>query len=285
MYFMAASGILLYTPENEKKFQYARNTVIFIAVLSNPLCIFLIPLILGRIVFFQAGKLKPYFNSGDYTFFAGLLIQFGFILFSGVGDRAPHAPNSLFSVIYLYLDRSIGSTFFPNWGFVSGNASNPQFENTYFLKSLYLRFFISSLVLIAVLLLSMISFKHKKTKSGTDALTLLITSLIFTLLIGLFYSVEPRYMIFSSVMSFYALLTLLSDYKSKFKVTLTSIWFFLLILMSLTPSSYVSHGPNWSTNLQREKGACLAEPSKAIMEIRIMPLSDWWSVKVPCPNK
>ena len=285
MYFMAASGILLFSTVRENKYQFARNAVIIIAALSNPLCIFLMPLIIGRILLLQKGEIQSRINSGDFSLLAGLVIQFSFILFSGESDRPPHAPNSIFSVIYLYLDRGIGSAIIPNWGFVSGNASDPQFENTLLMNNLYLRLFLSGLTLVAIVLMSIMSMKRKKNKYCIETLVLLLTSFIFTFIIGTFYSVEPRYMIFSSTMSFYALIILLDEFRNRVTIVLTSIWFTLLISMSLTPSEFVSQGPNWSTNLERELNACLSETSKEFMEIRIMPLNDWWSIKVPCPQK
>lgn len=124
--------------------------------------------------------------------------------------------------------------------------------------------------------------KTSGIQTSFPAIVLFTTSLMFSLLIGLTFSVEPRYMIFSSFLIFYAVVSLVSTLKSTFVNKVFLVWFVILISMSLTPSNYISKGPDWQIKFNSEKEACNSDKEKRYTKIRIMPLNGEWIVKIPC---
>jgi hypothetical protein len=281
-YFMVAAGVILFSPNIENKKIQGKNLVILLATLTNPLCIFLLPLILGRIFLTSKGLPKAQITFSDVVWFAGMILQIVFIVLFSFGKRTPHPPSSILATIYLLLDRGIGSAVIPNWGFVSGSQANPNFENTLLMQSLLIRIVLSLVATVLISLLIAQNGKRLGLNAVTPSLFLLATALGFGLLIGVTFNVEPRYMIFSSFFVFYGTLVALSQRNSKFSEKLVFGWFVILILTSLSPSKYISEGPDWRTNLRNEVASCKTDPSKETTDIRIMPLNGWWSVKIKC---
>jgi hypothetical protein len=214
---MTAAGVLLFSNDaSEQKRFSKKNAVIFFATLTNPLCLFLAPLILGRMLLERTPTLKVPLKFSDLVWALGMLLQFCFIIAFSLGKRTPHPPSSILSTFYLFLDRGIGSALIPNWGFVSGDRNNPEFENTLFTQSLLMRALLSLVVLFVIISLMFLKIKTSGIQTSSPAIVLFTTSLLFSLLIGLTFSVEPRYMIFSSFLIFYAVVSLISTLKSTF---------------------------------------------------------------------
>ena len=127
-----------------------------------------------------------------------------------------------------------------------------------------------------------LKIKMAGIQEASPAIVLFTTSLVFSLLIGMTFSVEPRYMIFGSFFIFYAVVSLISTLKSTFVNEVFLVWFVVLIAMSLTPSDYISKGPDWQKEFNSEKEACNSDMEKRYTKIRIMPLNGEWIVKIPC---
>ena len=127
-----------------------------------------------------------------------------------------------------------------------------------------------------------LKIKTSGMQTSSPAIVLFTTALMFSLLIGMTFSVEPRYMIFSSFLVFYAVVSLISTLKSSFLNKVFLVWFVVLIAMSLTPSDYISKGPDWQKEFNSEKEACNSDMEKRYTKIRIMPLNGEWIVKIPC---
>ncbi len=282
-YFMTAAGVLLFSNDaSEQKRFSKKNAVILLATLTNPLCLFLAPLILGRLLLERTPTLKIQLKFSDLVWAIGMLLQFCFIIVFSFGKRTPHPPSSVLSTLYLFLDRGIGSTLIPNWGFVSGDRNNPEFENTLFTQSLLMRALLSFVVLLIFASFMFLKIKISGIQAASPAIVLFTTTVMFSLLVGMTFSVEPRYMIFSSFLVFYAVVSLISTLKSGFVKKVFLVWFVVLIAMSLTPSDYISKGPNWQTKFNSEKKACNSDKEKRYTAIPIMPLNGEWIVKIPC---
>ena len=282
-YFMTAAGVLLFSNDASEQRRFSKkNAVIFFATLTNPLCLFLAPLILGRMLLERTPTIKVQLKFSDLVWAIGMLLQFCFIIAFSLGKRTPHPPSSILSTFYLFLDRGIGSALIPNWGFVSGDRNNAEFENTLFTQSLLMRALLSFVILVVSASLMFLKIRTSGIQTSLPAIVLFTTSLMFSLLIGLTFSVEPRYMIFSSFFIFYAVVSLISTLKSSFVNKVFLVWFVVLISMSLTPSNYISKGPDWQIKFNSEKEACNSDKEKRYTQIRIMPLNGEWIVKIPC---
>ena len=244
VYFMTAAGVFLYYHEKTPSETFYKSFIFLIATLSLPLTIFLLPLISHRIYLDKKISGSWKLLKSDFVFAIGIVFQITFIAVKTFGERAPHAPQSLFKVIYLYLDRGIGISTIPKWGFVSNSNGIIQYENSLeFLHSTNVR---SAVVLVVLALFILTFYKNiSNIPPVIRAQLWFITSLgfIYSMLVGLFFNSEPRYMIFTSFLTCWAILLLL-DSISNLKLKLLSTNFLVLVLaVGLTGSIHRSQGP------------------------------------------
>lgn len=283
VYFMSASAVFLYYHEKTKWEAFFKSLVLFIAALSLPLTIFLVPILLHRI--YLENKEHGYWGilKSDCVFLGGLIFQFVFIILTSLGDRVPNPPQSLFKVVYLYLERGIGISLIPRWGFVSETAGKIGYENSApWLHSTNTRL----VIVLSVIALFAVAFYRNRFKISRASLEqiffLVFLGLSYSLLIGLFFNPEPRYMIFASFLTFWATLLLLESQENSKLRLFACLYILLVIFVGLTASNHRSQGPDWRTSIEEARQFCLNSSEVQDVQIRTLPVDSIWEMVIPC---
>jgi len=283
IYFMSASAVFLcYTDENQKSTFY-RSFVILIAALSLPLTIFLLPIVLHRAYLERARTGIWRFQVSDMYIFMGLLLQFIFIAVTSLGDRTPHAPQSLFKVLYLYLERGLGISIVPMWGFVSGTSASPTYENApAFLSYLSIRL----VVLISIIaILGAIYIRSRKilpVNLQSQFWFILALGFSYSIIVGLFFNPEPRYMIFTSFLTYWAILLLVESQSSFILKTCLNTYLIVVLILGLTASGHRSIGPKWLPELAKARQECSNLAPEQKVKILILPATPQWEMNLSC---
>lgn len=278
-----ASAILLYHNESTKKAIWYKSSVYLLATLSLPLSAFLLPIMLHRSYLDKKVTGRWKIQHSDLVLLIGLFTQFIFIMVTSLGERLPHSPSSPLKTIYLYLDRGIGISTIPKWGFVSGSSGNVKYDGTvFFLQSPAIR-------MVAVLAVSaLIASIYIK---GRNALSHRIQSQIFfiiflgftySILVGLFFNPEPRYMIFASFLTCWALLLLFESQPNRRLRSALNIYLVIVLMLGLTASAHRSQGPNWDTEFEKAKISCQSDSNLTEVRIRTIPVDAFWEMTIPC---
>jgi hypothetical protein len=283
VYFMTASAVFLYYHEKTTGEAIYKSLIVLVAALSLPLSIFLLPILLHRIYLDKKAFGSFKVLRSDLVFIIGVVLQFLFIAITSFGERLPNAPQSIFKAIYLYFDRGIGISTIPKWGFISNANGVVQYENTIeVLESLQVR---SAIVMVVLASLVLIYFQDlTKFSREVRAQLLVITALgfIFSMLIGLFFNSEPRYMIFTSFLTFWAIL-LLVDSRDNPRLRLVSTNFLILVIITgLTTSIHRSQGPEWKVELAKARQICVTSKNLEKVEIRTLPMDAAWAAEIAC---
>jgi hypothetical protein len=283
VYFMTASAVFLYYHEKTKGETFYKCFVLLIAALSLPLAIFLLPIMLHRIYLDKKATTSLKILMSDLAFIIGIISQFVFIAITSFGERVPNAPQSIFKVVYLYFERGIGISTIPKWGFISNPNGVVQYENSIeILQSLQVRV-VMVLVVFALLALTFyrnVSKIPRKVRSQLVVITAL--GFMYSMLIGLFFNSEPRYMIFTSFLTFWAILLLMESQGSS-KLRLLSINFLILVIFAgLTASIHRSQGPEWKPELAKAQQMCMTSKGLKEIEIRTLPIDTNWKVVIAC---
>jgi len=283
VYFMTASAVFIYHKEESKREIFYKSCILTIAALSLPLTIFLIPMIIHRSFLERKETNRWRIQKSEKFFIVALLLHFIFIALTSLGERTPHSPQSFFKVFYLYLERGIGISIIPMWGFVSGTKDSPVYENTpSFLSHLPVRVIVLS---IAIAVLGTIySQRSKFIDKDVHKFFWFIIGLGFcySIILGLFFNVEPRYMIFTSFLTYWGILLLVEDQGDRLLKIFLKSYLILVLILGLTASVHRSSGPDWLTELQKAKYACLALSPNDEVKIRILPISRPFNLVLPC---
>lgn len=284
LYFfvMAAGAILIYAEPIEKERSLIKATILMVAALSVPVCVLLLPLLIDRIRRDYMSTRRVIIRNTDWIWIVSMLLQFLFIVLVSLGQRTPHSPQSALKVFYLFLDRAIGSSIVPGWGFISGSMSAPGFENTIYPHSLAFRAAVSFAVLIGLLML-MWKIKGANSASANYKIRFVFVYLIgYSFLIGLFFNPEPRYMVFPSFCLIWVTLSALSVTTSRNLHRLVYVTGFLLMILACRPSAQLSVGPNWQDSLAKSRLACASKSDSEIIRIETLPVEGAWHVSLPC---
>lgn len=283
IYFMAASAVFLYYHEKTLGEALYKCLILFIAALSLPLTVFLLPIMMHRI--YLDKKASGYWKilKSDCVFVIGVILQFMFIAITSFGERAPHSPQSLFKVIYLYLERGIGISTIPKWGFVSGTSGDIQYENSVFLlHSSQVRLV---LVLVVLAILALVFYRNRFGISRVirgQLWFIMLLGLIYSVLVGLFFNPEPRYMIFTSFLTCWLFL-LLMESQGNVRVRNISTTFLIIVLaLGLTASIHRSQGPEWKPELAKARQTCMTFRDIPQVQIRTLPMNADWKIVIPC---
>jgi len=283
IYFMSASAVFLYYHEKTKWQAFFKCLVLFVAALSLPLTIFLVPILLHRI--YLENREHGYWRilKSDCVFLGGLIFQFVFILLTSLGDRVPNPPQSVFKVVYLYLERGIGISLIPKWGFISEADGEIQYENS---ASLLHSTNTRLVIVMSVIALFVLGFYRNRFKIASatqeQILFLIFLGLSYSLLIGLFFNPEPRYMIFTSFLTLWATLLLLeSQENSKLKL-FSCVYILVVLFVGLNASKHRSQGPDWRTSIEEARQFCLNSSDAQDVKIRTLPIDSIWEVVIPC---
>ena len=283
IYFMTASAVLLYYIEENGRAKFYKCFVLLIAALSLPLTIFLLPIVLHRAYLERRNTGSWRIQVSDVYFLAGLLLQFMFIVVTSLGARTPHAPQSFFKVLYLYLERGLGISIVPMWGFVSGIAGSPSYENSpAFLNSMVVRM----MVLIFIIAILGVIYNRSRKLFGTNLhkhfLFILLLGFSYSIIVGLFFNPEPRYMIFASFLTYWAILLLFESQTSFILKRCLNIYLIVVLVLGLTASGHRSIGPEWRPELTKARQECSDLNPEQEVKIRILPIIPQWQMVLSC---
>lgn len=283
IYFMSASAVFLYCTDENQKFTFYKSFIVLIAALSLPLSIFLLPIVLHRAYLERARTGNWRFQLSDMYFFAGLLLQFIFIVITSLGDRTPHAPQSLFKVLYLYLERGLGISMVPMWGFVSGTSATPTYENApTFLHSLSIRLVVLISIIAVLGTIYIRSRKFVPVNLQSQFWFVLILGFSYSIIVGLFFNPEPRYMIFTSFLTYWAILLLMESQSSFILKACLNTYLIVVIILGLTASAHRSIGPEWLSELAKAREECSNLTPEQTVRILILPATPQWEMNLSC---
>jgi hypothetical protein len=279
---------------NLNKFSRFDLTILLLALLSDPLSLLclipiIIKLVLNRTWFYS-------FANKGYLILVGFVssIQFLFTFyFLTNGDRQVGSSPSILKTSYLYLDRVVGSSLVPNWGFV--DKSN--FANGYLGTQLLLRGILAGFIMLSVLIAAyflLITCRGEVEFSDARRLwvsELLGVSIFYWFVAGLGFNPEPRYAVFPGLCLLTANFILFESALSKFKIIswyrIKIMLMILLLLVSMTwifswiPDERRINGPDWNSQLYPAKKFCQANPNKEY-KMLILPVRPQWSVLISC---
>jgi hypothetical protein len=283
IYFMTASAVLLYYTEENRRVTFYKSLVLLVAALSLPLSIFLLPIIMHR-VYLERKKTGGWrIQVSDIYFFAGILLQFVFIAITSLGDRTPHSPQSLFKVLYLYLERGLGISIVPMWGFVSGTSVSPSYENApAFLNSVAARMAILFLVIAVLGIIYNRSRKIFPANLSDNFWFILALGFAYSIIVGLFFNPEPRYMIFTSFLTYWAILLLVESQTSFILRVCLNTYLIGVLILGLSASGHRSIGPEWRPELAKAMQTCANLKPEQEVNIRILPITPQWEMVLSC---
>ncbi len=262
--------------------------ILLLGALSNPLTVFLLAIPLLRYMILRLQNWPFKIATVEWVLVLGLLAHALIVILDTTKEtRIPFETSSLDKVVYLFLDRVIGTSLVPGWGLVSGTAGSPSFENSFWLfESLTVRLGITSILYIIFLGYSIWFIKtRQETQTRTEFIPAFVLWHVYIFVTGFYYNVEPRYSIFSSLLFLWLLGYLVSNSKLKVEIgKVLQILFFSVIVLSSAisqPSQLRISGPAWADELVKAMLTC-KEGGRQSAEIRILPMNSVRLVVVDC---
>jgi hypothetical protein len=224
-------------------------------------------------------KLKRNFNVHFLTYLISVTIQIAFISnFFGNSTRVFGDNLNIIKTIYLFMDRVVGSSLIPNWGFIDGAI----LDNSGIPKILIFRFIASFIALFLLMYLLLVN-KFFKVSSQIYDKNLLVGLLLLTLCLywtvaGIFFNPEPRYAIFPSLCLISVFLLCLDTSFTKIKENkvkrllyfTTSLLFILIFISAFKESDFRNTNQIWSEQVAAGRIAC-RDAQLLRIEIRIPP--------------
>ena len=286
LHFFLIFTCLVILLTNDIKPSLVSHVIVLLTCLSDPLAILLIPSMLFLILY------KKIYNSHQLTFVLSLLLQIVFILnFFGESTRVVGQNPSILKTSYLFMDRVVGSSLIPKWGFIDGQIS----ESGEISKVLYIRFFLSLIVfclfISIVILAKSINRNNFKNSENSSVILILSTSIFYWFVAGVFFNPEPRYAILPSlclVLAFLMSLDSLNQGLRSNTVRQYSFYTTTFLLVSIFLSAFsVSDIRNtdliWSEQLAAGKFVC-ENSKRSSIEIRIPPEKNNLSLMLNCKH-
>jgi len=282
-FFMSACLPIFLRKSTAKHETYFFSFFVLIASLSTPLMIFYFPLIIYLRWGSKNSKRFEKLKLAETALLVGIFLQVIFILTRALGDRTSTGVNSIAKTSYLYLDRVIGSTFFPWWGNVSENTSSiaPNLFSTQIYLSLRALF---AFVLLFLFLLYLFKLTTKNKELKVLAMGVFLSGLFYWLVVGMLFNPEPRYAIFPS---FGLLLLMFYTQGAGSEIGVSKIHQPALVLVILltwigtwSPSELRVGGPTWITEYRNAQATCLTQGGE--VRIPIIPINMDWVVIIDC---
>ena len=284
LHFFLIFTCLVILLTNEIKPSLVSHVIVLLTCLSDPLAILLIPSMLFLILY------KKIYNSHQLTFVLSLLLQVVFILnFFGESTRVVGQNPSILKTLYLFMDRVVGSSLIPKWGFIDGQIS----ESGEIPKILYIRFFLCLIVLCLaisiVILAKSINGNNLKNSESSIVALILFTSIFYWVVAGVFFNPEPRYAILPSLCLVLAFLMSLDSLNQslrnntvrQYSLYTTTFLFVAILLSAFSVSGIRNTDLIWREQLAAGKIFC-ENPKRTSIEIRIPPEKNNLSLILNC---
>ena len=213
----------------------------------------------------------------------GVLFKLAFIYFKAFGERIPNNPQSIFKVAYLFVERGIGTSLVPAWGFVSGNSEVFRYENAFFLWDSVATRLLTIFVLAATILLLFRNYKIHLFNARNEQIFLLsLLSIVYSLLIGLFFNPEPRYMMFTSFLTCWIIILIFESRQNNKIDTSINLYLIFVLVLGLTASSHRSEGLEWRSELAKAEKKCIKMRPSDTIKIQTSPASAFWVFELSC---
>lgn len=280
-YFMSACVLVLLSNPRDRFETIFLSSVVFLAASSLPLMLLTFPLILVKNLSREKISRSPRDLAILLSWILGNIFQIVFILTVSLGQRKTSGVNSPTEVLYLFLDRVLGSTIIPFWGTVSASTQTPIPRILATSGYLILR----AVVALSILLFfTLFTIRHSRFTSDQRLIlmTIIGTGLLHWLVVGTVFNPEPRYAVFSSFSMLVALIYVIQNLSGEyalFKYIAITILLFTWI-GSWHTSTLRTDGPTWDTEFRKAQLDC-ARGAKYVA-ITTPPINQNWQVKVNC---
>lgn len=289
--------LILINLRNGESINGADIFVLALTFLSDPISIIVLPALI-KIESIKISKLLHSNNKIIYIIiFCCIALQGLYVAYSlSQGHRGISGNGSILKTIYLYLDRVVGSTLIPNFGFVSSN----DFVSGLLTSKLLLR--AGATIVISTIIVSMVVYLWRKSKNDVtvvrrplqNIVLLFVVSSFYWAFSGYFFNPEPRYAIFPGL-CLVAIICILFDVCASQKMIINHgfIWLkksgvvFLLFLFistwlfSIKPSPIRTTGTTWESELVTARNSC-NNLGQENVNLHILPITGSWFVTMKC---
>ncbi len=264
------------------------NDVVLIVVtgLSTPLLISLAPIAGMRIWHHRRGSGR-YLPTVVIGWIFGVVSQLSLIIFVSSGSRGLGEGRSLQRTMFLFLDRVIGYNFVPLWPRITSDSYSGSVSVTLIGRALVC-LAVASLIALLILRAVRIGLRSDETYRAVAMVLVALVGGVFWLFVGMLFSTEPRYAVFSAFCITWSVLIAAElvgesgagdDTRTRRRGSVGIVFLLLLAFAThWTPSELRRTGPTWSDGLRTAEEVC-ATTSSSVAPVRIIP--DWW-VELPC---
>ena len=253
---------------------------VLVSALSVPLCVFLFFFMIygwkENSVYIKNPKMI--LHSPFFYLLIGSIFNF-VISWGDTVARAPRNSNSFIKISYLYFDRVVGSSFVPFWGRVSSDDNQIVVSHS-LITNLLVRIAISAILMgVLIYLVTRLDQKNRSIASFG-----IFASLLFSLLVGYFYNLEPRYCIFPSYILVFSFFMYLAKLEKREVDFLIGGLMLLLILNSSSETESRKNSLDWKTQVALASTVCQNSKQKSEIPIRIAPFrpESNWILRIPC---
>ena len=213
-----------------------------------------------------------------------------------MGSRRISNSSSLLKTAYLYLDRVVGSSLIPNWGFVNSNdVVSGIFAEKIIMRGGIALIIIFGLIFLILQLYRKITIDRIAIYQPLESIIiLLVVSVSYWFFAGYLFNPEPRYAIFPGMCLIAVILVLVDSFTKEefskkilgFSVQKSGALFIsgLLIstwMFSIKPSAIRIEGPTWKSELISARIAC-DYSNQEFAKLRVIPITVNWFVTLKC---
>lgn len=279
LHFYLMSGclfLILGTTFHQDRF-YLGSIFIVISCLSTPLMVYYLPILMIHFFLLRLNRISFRITRYHIALFVGITLQFVFVFTLALGDRGSNLNHSLSKTLYLFLDRVIGSSLIPFWGYVSGADLDANFQN------LLIRGMIAAFTFGILVLIFVIRYRSQ-TQRQVLPVSLTVGMIFYWLTIGYFFAPEPRYAIFAGYLFLVAvILTVGNSFDNNKKRLATNLMVSVIILTwvgSFIPSSLRTVGPTVTEQIANSADVCKSKNTQ--FHLILPPVNGKWELVLNC---
>ena len=289
------TALIFLKVREDESITYGEIFIVALGLLSDPTAILLVLLLVKSGTMANWSLISKKIKSFYLLIFCCIAVQCTYALQSiTTQSRSFGNTSSFLKTCYLYLDRVVGSTLVPNWGFVSSDDVSAGVLT----PKILLRGTVALVILSTIVYLLFLSIRRAREenletpKPIINAIALLSISIMHWVCLGYLFNPEPRYAIFPGLCLVVVALIIVDSlplYQSKksflFSNVITRTNSMILCLLALTwvfsfnPSSLRTEGPTWANELILAREACKSGEQEHV-NLKIVPKN--WTVQLNC---